>query len=115
MDVDEGLLEQMSHLGFSQYEARAYCALLQHAPNNGHEVSKSAGIPPSKIYETLQKLHQKGAVLIYHSEPVLYAPIPAQDLLARLRQQAETTFQVVEHRLSHLSHQADTSLTWSLS
>src|SRR5919201_6450769 len=87
----DALIQRLQALGFSQYEARAYCALLQKAPANGHEVSKTAGIPTSKIYETLERLHHKGAVLVQRSEPTLWAPVPHRDLMARLRQQMEST------------------------
>jgi sugar-specific transcriptional regulator TrmB len=110
----ETLIEHMSMFNFSPYETRAYCALLQKSPINGHEVSRVAGIPPSKIYETLHRLHQKGAVLIYHSEPTLYAPVPYQDLLANLHQRTEMTFQAVAQELGQLGKESDDSLTWSL-
>lgn len=114
MDQMETLIEHMSLFNFSPYETRAYCALLQKSPLNGHEVSRAAGIPPSKIYETLQRLHQKGAVLIYHSEPTLYAPVPYQDLLASFHQRTEMTFQAVARELEQLGTESDDSLTWSL-
>jgi sugar-specific transcriptional regulator TrmB len=114
MDQIETLIEHMSVFNFSPYETRAYSALLQKSPMNGHEVSRAAGIPPSKIYETLQRLHQKGAVLVYHSEATLYAPVPYKDLLARLRQHTESTFQAVEQELGQLGKERDESLTWSL-
>ena len=114
MDSQEILIEQMSRFNFSQYEVRTYCALLQKSPLNGHEVSRAAGIPPSKIYETLQRLHGKGAVLMYHSDPVLYSPVPYKDLLARLREQTEQAFQVVEQGLGQLHQQTEQALTWSL-
>jgi sugar-specific transcriptional regulator TrmB len=114
MNHIETLIEHMSLFNFSPYETRAYCALLQKSPLNGHEVSRAAGIPPSKIYETLQRLHQKGAVLIYHSESTLYAPVPYQDLLASLQQRTEMTFQAVAQELGQLGKESDDSLTWSL-
>jgi sugar-specific transcriptional regulator TrmB len=76
--LDE-LVQRLQALGFSQYEARAYCALLQESPANGHEVAKTAGIPTSKIYETLERLHQKGAKLDRARER-LTAVIPAAEL-----------------------------------
>jgi sugar-specific transcriptional regulator TrmB len=111
--LDE-LVQQLQALGFSQYEARTYCALLQKAPANGHEVSKTAGIPTSKIYETLERLRQKGAVLVQRSEPTLWAPVPHRELVARLRQQMDATFDAVERGLAQLGHEQDTKLTWSL-
>jgi HTH-type transcriptional regulator, sugar sensing transcriptional regulator len=112
--LDE-LVERLQALGFSQYEARAYCALLQKSPANGHEVAKTAGIPTSKIYETLERLHTKGAVLVQRSEPTLWAPVPHRDLVAALRQRMESTFSAVEQGLAQLGHEQDTKLTWSLS
>jgi HTH-type transcriptional regulator, sugar sensing transcriptional regulator len=112
--LDE-LVERLQALGFSQYEARAYCALLQKAPANGHEVAKTAGIPTSKVYETLERLHTKGAVLVQRSEPTLWAPVPHRDLVAALRSRMESTFSAVEQGLAQLGHEQDTKLTWSLS
>ena len=113
-----GLDELVSHLqalGFSQYEARAYCALLQKSPANGHEVAKTAGIPTSKIYETLERLLQKGAVLVQRSEPTVWAPVPHRELVATLRSKTESTFAAVEQGLAQLGAEQDYRLTWSLS
>jgi sugar-specific transcriptional regulator TrmB len=105
----------MQALGFSQYEARAYCALLQKSPANGHEVAKTAHVPTSKIYETLERLNQKGAVLVQRSEPTLWAPVPHRELVTSLRTKMEATFSAVEQGLGQLGYEQDTRLTWSLS
>jgi HTH-type transcriptional regulator, sugar sensing transcriptional regulator len=112
--LDE-LVQQLQALGFSQYEARAYCALLQKSPANGHEVAKTAGIPTSKIYETLERLSHKGAVLVQRSEPTLWAPVPHRELVAALRTKMDSTFTAVERGLTQLGAEQDNRLTWSLS
>jgi sugar-specific transcriptional regulator TrmB len=109
------LVQRLQALGFSQYEARAYCALLQKSPANGHEVAKLAGIPTSKIYETLERLKQKGAALVQRSEPTLWAPVPHRELVGRLRDDMEATCNAVEQGLAQLGYEQDTALTWSLS
>ena len=43
-------------LGFSEYEARAYLALLQRNPLNGYELAKVSGLPRANVYAVLQKL-----------------------------------------------------------
>ena len=111
---EEDLLAQMSAVGFSQYEARAYLALLKKSPVNGHELSRAAGVPPSKIYETLGRLRNKGAVLVYESEPTLYAPVPHAELLDRLRQKAEGTFRDLEKGFEGLAPEYEAGLTWSV-
>jgi sugar-specific transcriptional regulator TrmB len=109
------IIEQMEALGFSLYEAKTYCALLQKSPLNGHEASRLAGIPPSKIYETLQRLHQKGAVLVYESEPVMYAPTPYKDLLANIRADIDQTVHALEDGFAQFASVPENGLTWSLS
>ena len=44
----------MQVLGFTDYEARAYLALLQRHPQNGYELAKASGIPRPNIYSVLQ-------------------------------------------------------------
>lgn len=112
--TEEELLRRMSEVGFSQYEARAYVALLKRSPVNGHELSRGAGVPPSKIYETLGRLRNKGAVLVYESEPTLYAPVPYAELLGRLRQESEGTFRDLERGFEGLAPEHDAGLTWSV-
>ncbi len=82
----------LQQLGFSQYEAQAYYALLHENPVNGYELAKSSGIPRSNIYLVLQKLEERGAVLRLDSpEGTRYAPVPPSELLARLRRRFENT------------------------
>jgi hypothetical protein len=47
-------------LGFSEYEARAYLALVQRNPLNGYELAKVPGVPRANIYAVLQKLKERG-------------------------------------------------------
>ena len=39
------IIEQLQQLGFSQYEAQAYLALLKENPANGYELQKVPGSP----------------------------------------------------------------------
>ena len=110
----DSVLASLLRLGFTQYEAKAYCALLAQAPLNGHEVSRASGVPPSKIYETLQRLEAKGAVLVYRSEPVRYAATPYRTVLDGLRRRFEADVAAVEEGLAVLPDARDPGLIWSL-
>lgn len=111
----DDLIKNMAYLGFSAYETRAYYALCQKAPMNGHEVSKAAGIPASKVYETLQRLQQKGAVLLHQSDSVLYAPVPYENIIAAFRDRVNGAFDVMENTFSNLGRAMEPTLTWTLS
>lgn len=55
-------LKVLQSLGFTEYEAKAYAALVQHEDLNGYEVAKASGIPRANIYAVIDKLVQRGAV-----------------------------------------------------
>src|SRR5262245_66664186 len=51
----------LQELGFSEYEARAYVALLQRSPLNGYELAKASGLPRANGYSVLRTLEDRGA------------------------------------------------------
>ncbi|RWR31883.1 TrmB family transcriptional regulator [Sinirhodobacter populi] len=108
------LIEALGELGFSQYEARAFCALLAAGPMNGHEVARASGIPPAKIYETLGRLAEKGAVLVARSDPVRYTARPWEDVLAGARSKFEGAVDAVASGLRDLPTQDDGGAIWTL-
>ena len=55
-DMNDQLLPQLVKLGFSEYEAKAYIALLGKNPVSGYELAKQSGVPRSMIYEVVGKL-----------------------------------------------------------
>lgn len=113
MSVDD-IVESLGELGFSPYEARVYHALVQRSPLNGHEIGKQSGVPTSKVYETLDRLRAKGAVLAYESDPVKYAPRPYRDLLATYSDRVTRTLDKVSRALATVAMDTDANLTWSI-
>ncbi|MBP2652403.1 MAG: transcriptional regulator, TrmB family [Firmicutes bacterium] len=98
----EKILAQIQKLGFSQYEAKAYLALLQHSPVTGYELSKRSGVPRSMIYEVVNKLIDRGAVYTIPSDPLRYTPVPAREFLKRVRRNLDATFDFLDQSLSSL-------------
>src|ERR1044071_1971017 len=79
------VIDQLQQLGFSEYETKAYVALLQQHPLNGYALAKTSGVPRANIYGVLQKLEERGAVVpITVDEGVVYSPISPDDLISRL-------------------------------
>ena len=54
------LSANLKELGFSQYEAACYVALVGDHPLNGSQLSKISGIARSRIYDVLRSLLAKG-------------------------------------------------------
>jgi sugar-specific transcriptional regulator TrmB len=109
------LLGSLQALGFTAYEAKAYRALVVlSAPAKGYEVARAATVPTSKIYETLKRLVEKGAVMVNTSVPVTYAPVPHRDLVARLRERSEASLAAVEAELAAVPAGGEPGLTWTV-
>ncbi|SOC83568.1 Sugar-specific transcriptional regulator TrmB [Ensifer adhaerens] len=112
--IDSDLIHILARLGFSQYEAQAYVALTGQGALTGAEVSRGAGVPPSKIYETLARLESKGAVLVNRSEPVRYSAVPYEDFLTSARSRFEADVAAAKERLDRLPVREEPGLVWSL-
>jgi sugar-specific transcriptional regulator TrmB len=102
--MDEAIANRLQTLGFSLYEARVYVGLLRHGPQNGNEVSKSAGLPSSKVYATLERLASKGIVhSVRHKSKTQYVCISPEELLHRLRDNYAEPLDYLEKTLPALA------------
>ena len=102
--MDEGVLDRLRILGMSLYEARIYVGLLRHGPQNGNEVSKSAGIPSSKVYSTLERLASKGIVhSVRTGAGTQYVCISPQELVRRFRDEFEEPMDYLDSALPGLA------------
>lgn len=105
------IVSALRRLGFAEYEARAYVALVRRSPLNGYELAKSSGIPRANVYGVLERLAARRAV-VRIDEPggTRYAPVPPADLLARLggefRQVTEDTREALEALESATEYEA---------
>jgi len=101
----DDVMKELQKLGFSQYECKTYIGLLKHYPATGYEISKQTGVPRSMIYEVLGKLMDKGAVHLVPSEPVKYVPVSASELMNRMRQDFEKSFDFLDQQLNCLEQE----------
>ncbi|HEX3049016.1 MAG TPA: helix-turn-helix domain-containing protein [Aggregatilineaceae bacterium] len=84
------LLSELQELGFTEYEAKVYIALLKDHPATGYQLSKQAGIPRSMVYEALGRLDARSAVLkTEEAKATLYRPMPPDAILDRLNDEHE--------------------------
>lgn len=109
MPDQQQMVESLTSLGMSAYEAKAYLALLAAGePLNGYEVAKRSGVPRGTVYETLGKLTTRGAAFEVRAgeDSVDYLPLPASTYLARLRREFSATVGGLEQSLARVSHPA---------
>lgn len=102
--MDEAIVGRLQVLGFSLYEARVYLALLRQGPQNGNEVARSAGLPSSKVYATLERLAAKGIVhTVRLGGSTQYVSVLPDELLPRLREDFVEPLEFLEKALPSLA------------
>lgn len=93
------LLEQ---LGLSQYEAASYVALLRLGEGTAREMSETAEVPRTRIYDATEGLQQRGLVDIQHASPKVFRPVARETTLRQFRRQYDDTLSQLEERLASL-------------
>ncbi len=111
----EALRGHLIDLDFSPYEADIYLALLKESPANGSQLARRAGVPRSMAYQALDRLVQKGAVLIAPGSPAVYAPVSPAEFFGRLQEAHAAKCQALIHGLPEVSTDEDQGLIWILS
>lgn len=113
--MSEDSIDRLVKIGFSEYEAKAYVALLRENPVTGYQLSKLSGVPRSMIYEVLGKLVARGAAMTLRKEGgTKYAPIPAQEFLDQLRREHEELVVSLKGDLAVLGSVSDLEYVWNI-
>ncbi|MDY7040220.1 MAG: helix-turn-helix domain-containing protein [Chloroflexota bacterium] len=108
-------IDKLVKIGFSEYEAKAYVALLRESPVTGYQLSKTSGVPRSMIYEVLGKLTARGAAMtLRKGDSTQYAPIPADEFLDQLLEEQEELIVSLKGDLAHLTSAPDLEYVWNI-
>ncbi len=102
----------LKDLGFSQYEAACYMALVGNHPVNGSQLSKISGIARSRIYDVLRSLISKGYVIEVNAG--LYAPLPADELVRRLKRSFDGNIDTFEEQIAAATQTNDCEFVWTI-
>ncbi len=112
MDVMTNLTE----IGFTEYEAKVYLALLRENPATGYQISKTSNVPRSMVYDALSRLHARGAVLeSIEDRATLYRPVAPELLLERHEQDHRNLLSDLRQGLNALYTTGDDERIWTIS
>jgi len=112
MAQENAVVDALVELGLSQYEARCYVGLLDEYGQTAYSVSKATGVPQPKVYEALRKLVDRNAAVVVGSDPQLFAAIPPDALLARLRGEFHQRADLAETELNRKVQSTDRQDIW---
>ena len=111
----ETLLKDLQGLGFSDYEAKAYVALLRLQPATAYEVSKEARLPKANSYTVLESLSNKEAAQPVSENPVRYMATPPEVLFERISESTERRCNRLIEGLKDLGSLPQQDYVWSIS
>ena len=99
--IEKSLFTKLQNFGLNQYEAKAYVALLSTGTSNAYSISKTSGIPRSRIYDILESLTNRGVVMFEETSDNIknYTALPTNVFLERIREEWSSTYNDVEKEL----------------
>jgi sugar-specific transcriptional regulator TrmB len=108
-------VDRLVELGFSEYEAKAYVALVKESPATGYHVAKVSSVPRSMIYEVLGKLTARGAAMQLRKEgKTQYAPAPPQEFLDQLQREHDDLVASLKEDLMSVGATSDLEYVWNI-
>lgn len=106
---------RLIQMGLSEYESRAYTALLKESPSTAYEIAKNSGIPTSKVYEVIKRLESRQMVQVIHGERSrMFIPQPIDEFLEDFRVAMEENIEVLKGEMKDLKGGIDISYTWHI-
>ncbi len=109
-------MTSLTQIGFTEYEAKVYLALLRESPATGYQISKTSGVPRSMVYDALSRLHTRGAVLeSVEDRATLYRPVAPELLLERHEDDHRQLLSNLREGLNTLYTTTDDERIWTIS
>jgi len=83
--MSETLITTLQKLGFSEYETKAYFALISLGSPTAYEISDFTEVPYPKVYSVLAKLERKGLIEVNRGRPTRFRALPPNQALTGLK------------------------------
>ena len=115
--MSQEIITKLSEIGLSEYEAKAYLALLRSNPSTAYEIAKESGIPTSKIYQVIHKLTAKGICILSEENSRIkhYIPIQPDEFLSQYKSTVGTLVDSLKEEFVGLGSRQDVSRIWNIS
>lgn len=117
MVVNNEARDLLVDLGLTEYEARAYIALMRCQPATAYELSRVSGIPSSRIYESVSRLQEKGLAQPTSADKERgqrYMALDPDDFMCQKREETARKTSLLGPLLSTISSDTSADLIWKL-
>ena len=99
-------IKLLRDIGFTEYEAKAYIALVALGSATIREISELSKVPASKLYEILPRLEERGWIFSITDRPIRYIARDPEEVISALKLKYEYIFNILLARLKHIWNSA---------
>src|SRR5258706_8314375 len=107
---ESAVIGALVDLGFSQYEARTYAGLIGRGPMTGYAIAKETRVPQPKVYETLGRLVERGAITQVSDTPANFIAVAPARVIAELEASFRERLSSVEVEIARMRPAAERPL-----
>ncbi len=108
--MDDSIIESLTRLGLSSYQARAYLTLVESGSMTAPDVAANGDLPQGRIYDVLNGLVDQSLVRADNDRPRTYAAVDPETATDRLLNQQLTDLQDRKQQLKTTATQLSTRL-----
>lgn len=101
--MDVGTVDCLVRLGFSQTEAKVYCAMVSEEKMNGYQIAKLLGTSRSSVYAALENLLDKEAIVSIPGQTSEYAVVDPGQLIDKITSKYKKSAETAKNLLEQLS------------
>jgi len=94
-------------LGLTEYEARAYVAMVSIGEGGITDISHQSGMPRSRVYDIMERLASKGFVEVGAMKPLRYRAVDPDQVTNQIRTELSKTADTVQSSLKDLKGKTD--------
>lgn len=105
----------LAKIGLSDYESRALVALIARNHGAAEDIADLAGMPRTSAYKALQSLRDKRLVTSTEGRPIIFHPIPVEEMRRMVLIEFEETFDKLETVKGMLSERGTPQLVYTIS
>ncbi len=100
--MDSELNSLLQTLGLTEYEAKTLTTLFKMKETEAPEISRTAQVPKTRVYDVLEKLEKKGLVIEIYGRPKKYRVVEPKHAINELLKQKKTELAELEKKAGEI-------------
>ena len=100
--VQAQLVERFKTLGMTEYEAETLVILTLLGTGTAKDIAAADDVPRTRVYDAVERLHERGLVDIQHSTPRKYTVVSEETVVRKLNVERENTITEIQELFDEL-------------